>query len=74
MNTAETRQAINEALEQIRAVPDALMRARDFGDKAHSQEHVIKQLVADMNARIDAVQTATLTMVVPEQPQSAAGA
>ncbi|MGF6757274.1 hypothetical protein [Paraburkholderia sp. GAS42] len=73
MNTAETRQAIHETLEQIRTVPDALMRARDFGDKAHSQEHVIRQLVDDMNARIDAVQAAALTMVVAE-PESASGA
>jgi hypothetical protein len=73
LNTAETRQAIHETLEQIRTVPDALMRARDFGDKAHSQEHVIRQLVDDMNARIDAVQAAALTMVVAE-PESASGA
>lgn len=72
MNTAETRQAIHETLERIRTVPDALMRARDYGDKAQSQEHVIKQLIADMNARIDAVQAATLTMVVPDT-QPAAG-
>jgi len=71
LNTADTRQAIHETLERIRTVPDALMRARDHGDKAQSQDHVIKQLIADMNARIDAVQAALLTMVVPDTPPAA---